>query len=73
MTPHRFGPVIFFPPLDIIPIAKGIGGGFPIGAVLVNKKVASGMKPGTHDIKWWKKYDWSKSMGSHRKNGWVCI
>ena len=33
---------------DIVPIAKGIGGGFPIGAVLVNKKVASGLKPGTH-------------------------
>ena len=33
---------------DIVPIAKGIGGGFPIGAVLVNKKVASCMKPGTH-------------------------
>jgi len=33
---------------DIVPIAKGIGGGFPIGAVLVNKKVASGQKPGTH-------------------------
>ena len=33
---------------DIVPIAKGIGGGFPIGACLVNKKVASGMKPGTH-------------------------
>ncbi len=33
---------------DIAPIAKGIGGGFPIGAVLVNKKVASSMKPGTH-------------------------
>jgi acetylornithine/N-succinyldiaminopimelate aminotransferase len=33
---------------DIVPIAKGIGGGFPIGAVLLNKKVASGMKPGLH-------------------------
>ena len=33
---------------DIVPIAKGIGGGFPIGAVLMNKKVAAGMKPGTH-------------------------
>ena len=33
---------------DIAPIAKGIGGGFPIGAVLMNKKVASGMTPGTH-------------------------
>ena len=33
---------------DIVPIAKGIGGGFPIGAVLMNKKVAAGMSPGTH-------------------------
>ena len=33
---------------DIVPIAKGIGGGFPIGAVLMNKKVASKMTPGTH-------------------------
>jgi acetylornithine/N-succinyldiaminopimelate aminotransferase len=33
---------------DIVPIAKGIGGGFPIGAVLMNKKVATGMVPGTH-------------------------
>ena len=31
-----------------MPIAKGIGGGFPIGACLVNKKVASTMKPGSH-------------------------
>ena len=33
---------------DIVPIAKGIGGGFPIGAVLMSKKTASGMVPGTH-------------------------
>ena len=33
---------------DIVPIAKGIGGGFPIGAVLMNKKVASGMTVGSH-------------------------
>ena len=33
---------------DIVPIAKGIGGGFPIGAVLMNKKVAAAMIPGTH-------------------------
>jgi len=33
---------------DIVPIAKGIGGGFPLGACLVTKKVAVGMKPGTH-------------------------
>ena len=33
---------------DIVPIAKGIGGGFPIGAVLMTKKAGSGMTPGTH-------------------------
>tara|TARA_B100001173_G_scaffold312309_1_gene332810 strand:+ start:1502 stop:2668 length:1167 start_codon:yes stop_codon:yes gene_type:complete len=33
---------------DIVPIAKGIGGGFPLGAVLMSKKVSSGMTSGTH-------------------------
>ncbi len=33
---------------DIVPIAKGIGGGFPLGACLLNKKTASAMKPGSH-------------------------
>ncbi len=33
---------------DIVPIAKGIGGGFPIGAVLMTNKVAKFMTPGTH-------------------------
>ena len=33
---------------DIVPIPKGIGGGFPIGALLMNKKVASAMTPGSH-------------------------
>ena len=33
---------------DIVPIAKGIGSGFPIGACLVTKKVASCMTPGSH-------------------------
>jgi acetylornithine/N-succinyldiaminopimelate aminotransferase len=33
---------------DIVPIAKGIGGGYPMGAVLMNKKVATGMTAGTH-------------------------
>ena len=33
---------------DIVPIAKGIGGGFPLGACLVTKKVSTGMTPGTH-------------------------
>jgi len=33
---------------DIVPIAKGIGGGFPVGACLMTKKVASCMGPGSH-------------------------
>tara|TARA_E500000331_G_scaffold125409_1_gene123047 strand:- start:422 stop:1060 length:639 start_codon:yes stop_codon:yes gene_type:complete len=33
---------------DIMAIAKGLGGGVPIGAVLATKKVASAMKPGSH-------------------------
>ena len=33
---------------DIVPVAKGIGGGFPIGAVLMTNKIAKGMTPGTH-------------------------
>ena len=33
---------------DIVPIAKGIGGGFPLGACLLTKKVSIGMTPGTH-------------------------
>jgi len=33
---------------DIVPIAKGIGGGFPIGAVLMSKKVSKCMVPGSH-------------------------
>ena len=33
---------------DICPIAKGIGGGFPIGAVLMTNKVAKAMQPGSH-------------------------
>ena len=33
---------------DIVPIAKGIGGGFPIGAVLMSKKVAKSLTPGSH-------------------------
>ena len=35
---------------DIVPIAKGIGGGFPIGAVLMNKKVAPAMTAGSRRL-----------------------
>lgn len=33
---------------DIVTLAKGLGGGLPIGAVLVGKKVAAHMQPGSH-------------------------
>ena len=33
---------------DIMMVAKGIGGGFPIGAVLATEEAASGMTAGTH-------------------------
>jgi len=33
---------------DIMMVAKGIGGGFPLGAVLATKNAASGMVAGTH-------------------------
>jgi len=33
---------------DIVPVAKGIGGGFPLGACLATKKASIGMTPGTH-------------------------
>ena len=33
---------------DIVTLAKGLGGGLPIGAVLVSEKVAAGMGPGSH-------------------------
>ena len=33
---------------DVVSLAKGLGGGLPIGAVLMSEKVAKGMGPGTH-------------------------
>ena len=33
---------------DIMAIAKGIGGGFPLGACLATEKAATGMTAGTH-------------------------
>jgi acetylornithine/N-succinyldiaminopimelate aminotransferase len=33
---------------DIVALAKGLGGGFPIGAVLATEAVAAGMTPGSH-------------------------
>jgi acetylornithine/N-succinyldiaminopimelate aminotransferase len=33
---------------DIMAVAKGIGGGFPLGAVLATEAAAAGLVPGTH-------------------------
>ena len=33
---------------DLLTSAKGLGGGFPVGAILVNNKLAKHMKPGSH-------------------------
>ncbi|MCW8836125.1 MAG: aspartate aminotransferase family protein [Rhodospirillales bacterium] len=33
---------------DVMALAKGLGGGFPIGAILATEKAAIGMTPGTH-------------------------
>ena len=33
---------------DVMALAKGLGGGFPIGAVLATQEAAVGMTPGTH-------------------------
>jgi acetylornithine/N-succinyldiaminopimelate aminotransferase len=33
---------------DVVTLAKGLGGGVPIGAMLANEEVARGFEPGTH-------------------------
>lgn len=33
---------------DIMTLAKGLGGGFPVGAILAGERVASAMEPGDH-------------------------
>ena len=33
---------------DLLTSAKGLGGGFPIGAILLNNKVSKVIKPGSH-------------------------
>ncbi len=33
---------------DVVTLAKGLGGGFPIGAVVANKKAADAFEPGDH-------------------------
>jgi acetylornithine/N-succinyldiaminopimelate aminotransferase len=33
---------------DVMPVAKALGGGFPVGACLATREAAAGMTPGTH-------------------------
>ena len=33
---------------DVMAVAKGLGGGMPIGAIMATKNAAQGMTPGTH-------------------------
>ena len=47
-TGHLFAYQIADVEPDIMGLAKGLGGGFPVGAVLAKERAASGMVPGTH-------------------------
>jgi acetylornithine/N-succinyldiaminopimelate aminotransferase len=33
---------------DVMGVAKGLGGGFPVGAIMATERAAVGMTPGTH-------------------------
>lgn len=48
----RTGSLFAFQPYgikpDILTLAKGLGGGFPIGAMMANEKASSGFVPGDH-------------------------
>lgn len=47
-TGHLFAHELYGVRPDIIAVAKGLGGGFPIGACLATEDAASGMTPGSH-------------------------
>ncbi len=47
-TGHLFAYQMYGVAPDIMGLAKGLGGGFPVGAVLATEAAASGMVPGTH-------------------------
>lgn len=47
-TGRLFAYELFGAAPDIMAIAKGLGGGFPIGAILATRESARGMTPGTH-------------------------
>lgn len=47
-TGHLFAYQMYGVTPDVMGLAKGLGGGFPVGAVLASDKAAGGMVPGTH-------------------------
>jgi acetylornithine/N-succinyldiaminopimelate aminotransferase len=47
-TGHLFAHEIAGVTPDVMMVAKGIGGGFPLGAVLATEEAAAPMTPGTH-------------------------
>ena len=47
-TGHWFGFQHFDVQPDAISLAKGIGGGFPFGAIVANERVADVLQPGSH-------------------------
>ena len=47
-TGRLFAYELYGVPPDIMAIAKGLGGGFPIGAILTTREAAVGMTAGTH-------------------------
>jgi len=47
-TGKLFGYQYFGVEPDVMALAKGLGGGFPVGATLATAKVASAMTPGSH-------------------------
>ncbi len=47
-TGKLFAYELYGVPPDIMALAKGLGGGFPIGACLTTREAALGMTPGTH-------------------------
>lgn len=47
-TGHLFAYEYFGVQPDVIALAKGLGGGFPIGAMLAVEKVANAFEPGSH-------------------------
>lgn len=47
-TGEMFASELFGVEADIVTLAKAMGGGFPIGAILAREDVASAFKPGDH-------------------------